>query len=112
MNKIIKIDVPIDITFNMENLLEDAIKEAKSFGCQYQDDVEEYIENGDISVKVLYKNIIKNNGTKDNYTIYNNISNDDIYNAIIHNYDNIIYHLGLSPLSADNFKILDRIFSI
>lgn len=35
MNKIIKIDVPIDITFNMENLLEDAIKEAKSFGCQY-----------------------------------------------------------------------------
>ena len=112
MSKKIKIEVPMDFTFNMENLLEDAVKEAKSFGCKYQDEVEEYIENGDISVKVLFKNIIKNNGTKDNYTIYDNISNDDIYNAVIHNYDNIMYKLGLSPLSADNFKILDNIFNI
>lgn len=112
MNKKIKIEVPMDFTFDMENLLEDAVKEAKSYGCKYQDEVEEYIERGDISVKLLFKNIIKNNGTKDNYTIYDNISNDDIYNAIVHYYDAIIYNLGLCPLSADNFKILDRIFSI
>lgn len=111
MNKKIKIEVPVDITFNMEGLLKDAIKEAKSYGCQYQDEVEEYIENGDISVKVLFKNIIKNNGNKDNYTIYNDVSNDDIYNAIVHYYDAIIYTLGLSPISATNFKILDNIFT-
>ena len=67
----------------MENLSKDAVKEAKENGCKYQDGVEEYIENGNVSVKVLFKNIIKNNGTKDNYTIYNDVSNDIIYNSIL-----------------------------
>ena len=60
MNNKVQIEVPIDITFNMEVLLEDIIKEAKENGCKYQDEVEEYIENGNVSVKVLFKNIIKN----------------------------------------------------
>lgn len=102
MNNKIKIEIPIDFTFNMENLLEDAIKEAKTNGCQYQDEVEDYIESGNISVKTLFKNIINNS----------NISDDVIYNSIIKQYDSIIYNLGLSPLSTDNFKIIDSIFSI
>ena len=112
MKKKIKIEVPMYFTFDMENLLEDAVKEAKSYGCQYQDEVEEYIENGDISPKILFKNIIPNNINKTNYTIYNDISNDVIYNSVVQQYDSIIYDLGLSPLSADNFKIIDSIFSI
>ena len=101
MNNKVKIEVPIDITFNMECLLEDIIKEAKENGCKYKDEVEEYIENGDISVKTLFKNVIRNNS---------NISDDIIYNSIIHQYDSIIYDLGLNPLSADNLKLLDSIF--
>ena len=103
MNNKVQIEVPIDITFNMEVLLEDIIKEAKENGCKYQDEVEEYIENGNVSVKTLFKNVINNNS---------NISDDIIYNSIIHQYDSIIYHLGLSPISQNNFKIIDSIFSL
>ena len=36
MNNKVKIEVPIDITFNMECLLEDIIKEAKTQGYEFK----------------------------------------------------------------------------
>lgn len=94
--KVIQLDLPMDVEFDMQQLMEDLVKDAQKAGCVSQSDIEEYIENGDFSVSIFA----------------NNVTNLQIkYYNLNYQFDEIMVQLNLYPLSDKNIKLIENILN-
>lgn len=94
--KVIQLDIPMDVEFDMQQLMEDLIKDAQKAGYVSQSDIEEYIENGDFSASIFVDNVTN---LQIKYCNFN------------YQFDEIMDQLDLYPLSDKNIKLIKNILN-
>lgn len=94
--KVIQLDIPTDVEFDMEHLMEDLVKNAQKAGCVSQNDIEEYIESGDFSASIFVDNVTN---LQSKYCNFN------------YQFDEIMDQLDLYPLSDRNIKLIENILN-
>lgn len=96
MIKKVEVNVLTDVTFDMEILLKVIINDAKVKGYKTEKDIIEFIN------KRKFSTIILSNNQEDFDSLYNDFGSQKEY---------ICYKLGLSPMTDDVKKLLNKILN-
>lgn len=90
----IVLNLPTEVTFNMHDVLNEIVKEAKKCGYNSELDILDFIDSKKFSEGCFENNI-------QDY--------DPIYCDFADQYDTLLLDLELSPISKENLKILRNI---
>lgn len=88
------LNLPTEVTFNMYDILNEIVEEAKKYGYNSELGILDFIDSKKFS-EGCFKNNIQGYDTK--------------YCNFVDQYDTLLWDLELSPISKENLKILRNI---